>query len=126
MRLLQHHDSISSSFKQNCKPEDFTSALPEHFYNYLNHFILFENVSLISRDQGLKRIFRETIEIKKKFKNNFINRDRDEFGLNSIYDNLLRSNKVNITSPKSYDLCPPDMSVNRNRKGQGDWLPLLY
>ena len=24
--------------------------------------------------------------------------------MNSIYDNLLRSNKVNITSPKSYDL----------------------
>ena len=28
--------------------------------------ILFENVSLISRDQELKQIFRDTIEIKKK------------------------------------------------------------
>ena len=71
MRLLQHHNSISSSFKQNSKPEDFTSALSEHIYNYPNHFILFENVSLISRDQGLEQIFRETIEIKKKiFKSN--------------------------------------------------------
>ena len=81
MRLLQHHNSISSSFKQNFKPEDFMSALSKHIYNYPNHFILFENVSLISRDQGLKQIFRETIEIKKKkiFKNNSINRDTGEF-----------------------------------------------
>jgi hypothetical protein len=76
---------------------------------------LFENVSLISRDQGLKQTFRETIEIKKiLFKNNSINRDTGEFGLNSIYDNLLRSNKVNITSPKSYDLCPRNTSVKSN------------
>ena len=110
-RLLQHHNSISSSLKQNTKPEDFTLALSEHIFNFTNHFILFENVSLISRDQGLKQIFRETIEIKKiLFKNNSINRDTGEFGLNSIYDNLLRSNKVNITSPKSYDLCPRNMS----------------
>ena len=34
--------------------------------------------------------------------------------MNLIYDNLLRSNKVNITSPKSYDLCPPDMSDKSN------------
>ena len=65
-RLLQHHNSISPSLKQNTKPEDFTSALSEHIFNFPNHFILFENVSLISRDQGLKQIFRETIEIKKK------------------------------------------------------------
>ena len=111
-RLLQHHNSISSSLKQNTKPEDFTSALLEHIFNFPNHFILFENISLISRDQGLKQTFRETIEIKKiLFKNN---RDTGEFGLNSIYDNLLRSNKVNITSPKSYDLCPLDMSDNSN------------
>ena len=115
MRSLQHHNSISLSLKQNTKPEDFTSALSKHIYNYPNHFILFENVSLISRDQGLKQIFRETIEIKKKlFKNNFIDRDGCEFGLNSIYDNLLRSNKVNITSPKSYDLCPRNMSGKSN------------
>ena len=66
MRLLQHHNSISKSLKQNTKPEDFTSALSEHIYNYPNHFFLFENVSLIYRDQSLKQIFRETIEIKKK------------------------------------------------------------
>lgn len=114
-RLLQHHNSISSSLKQNTKPEDFTSALAEHIFNFPNHFILFENVSLISRDQGLKQTFRETIEIKKiLFKNNSINRDTGEFGLNSIYDNLLRSNKVNITSPKSYDLCPRNTSVKSN------------
>ena len=66
---------------------------------------------MISRDQGLKQIFRKTIEIKKKlFKNNSINRDTGKFGLNSIYDNLPRSNKVHITSPKSYDLCPRNMS----------------
>ena len=116
MRLLQHHNSISSSLKQNSKSEDFTSALLEHIYNYRNHFILFGNVSLISRDQGLKQIFRETIEIKKKklFKNNSINRDTGEFGLNSIYDNLPRSNKVNLISPKSFDLCPPDLSDKSN------------
>ena len=104
MRLLQHHSSNSLSLMQNSNPEDFTSALLEHISNYPNHFILFENISLISSDQGLKQIFRETVEIKKKlFKNNSINRDTAEFGLNSIYDNLLRSNKVNITSPKSCD-----------------------
>ena len=48
------------------------------------------------------------------FKNNSINRDIGEFGLNSIYDNLLRSNKVNLVSPKSFDLCPPDMSDKSN------------
>ena len=64
-RLLQHHNSISSSLKQNTKPEDFTSALSEHIFNFPNHFILFEKVSLISRDQGLKQTFRETIEIRK-------------------------------------------------------------
>ena len=66
MILLQHHNSISSSLKQNSKPEDFTSALSVHIHNCLNHFILFENVSLISKDQILKQIFRETIEVKKK------------------------------------------------------------
>ena len=40
MRLLRHHNSISSSLKQNTKPEDFTSALSEHIYNYPSHFIL--------------------------------------------------------------------------------------
>ena len=50
MRLLQYYNSISSSLKQNTKPEDFTSALSEDFYNYPYHFILFENFSLISRD----------------------------------------------------------------------------
>ena len=87
----------------------------ERIFNYPNHFILFENVSLISRDQGLKQTFRETIKIKQiLFKNNSINRDRGEFGLKPIYDNLLRSNKVNITSPKSYDLCPRNMSDKSN------------
>ena len=37
-------------------------ALSKHIYNFPNHSILFENVSLISREQGLKQIFRETIE----------------------------------------------------------------
>jgi len=64
-RLLQHHNSISLSLKQNTKPEDFMSALLEHIFNFTNHFILFENDSLISRDQGLKQIFREIIEIEK-------------------------------------------------------------
>ena len=50
MRLLQHHNSISL-LKENTKPEDFTSALSEHIYNFPNHFILFENVSLISRNK---------------------------------------------------------------------------
>ena len=50
MRLIQHHNSISSSFKQNSQTEDFTSALSAHIYNYPNHFIFFENVSLIIRD----------------------------------------------------------------------------
>ena len=67
MRLLQHLNSISSSLKQDSKPEDFTSVQSEHIFNYPNHFILFENVSLTSRDQVLKQIFRETIEIKKKY-----------------------------------------------------------
>ena len=90
MRLLQHRNSISSSLKQNTTPEDFTSALSEHIYNYSNYFVLFENVSLISRDQVLKQIFRETIEIKKfLFKNDSKIGDTGEFGLNSIYDNLL-------------------------------------
>ena len=71
MRLLQHHNSISSSLEQNTKPENFTSALSEHIYNYPNHFILFENVSLISRDQRLKQIFRETIEIKTRAKSSY-------------------------------------------------------
>ena len=43
-----------------------------------------------------------------------INRDTGEFGLNSIYDNLLRSNKVNLILPKSYDLYPPDISDKSN------------
>ena len=62
-RLLQHYNYISSSLKQNTKPEDFTPALSEHIFNFPNHCILFENVSLIFRDQGLKQTFRETIEI---------------------------------------------------------------
>ena len=35
-------------------------------------------------------------------------------GLNSIYNNLLMSNKVNVTSPKSYEQCPHDMSDKSN------------
>ena len=38
--------------------------------------------------------------------------------MNSIYDNLPRSNKVNLISPKSYDLCPPDMSDKSNEPEQ--------
>ena len=49
--------------------DTFTSPTPPQYQliNYPNHFILFENVSLISRDQGLKQIFREIIEIKKSY-----------------------------------------------------------
>ena len=102
-------------FKQTSICKNLVYYKQIHIFNFPNHFILFENVSLISRDQGLKQTFRETIEIKKiLFKNNSINRDTGEFGLNSIYDNLLRSNKVNITSPRSYDLCPPNTSVKYN------------
>ena len=55
------------------------------------------------------------MKLKKKIiKNNSINRDTGEFGLNSIYNNLLRSNKVNIISPESFDLCLPDMSDESN------------
>ena len=54
-------------------------------------------------------------------RNNSINRDTGEFGLNSIYDNLLRSNKVNLISPKSFDLCPPDMSDKSNEPEQKRW-----
>ena len=61
-RLLQHHNYISLSLKQNTKPEVFMLALSEHIFHFPNHFILFENVSLIPREQGLKQIFRETIE----------------------------------------------------------------
>ena len=39
MRLLQHQDSISSALKQNPKPEDFTSALSEHIFDFPDHFI---------------------------------------------------------------------------------------
>ena len=44
------------------------------------------------RNRGLKQNFRETLEIKKiLFKNIVLNHDIGEFGLNSIYDNLLKS-----------------------------------
>ena len=90
MRLLQRQDSISSALKQNSKPEDFISVLSEHIFNFPDHFILFDNVSLISRDRGLKHFFRKTIGIKKiLFKNMALNRDTGEFGLNPFYDNLL-------------------------------------
>jgi len=54
VRLLQHKNSISSALKQNSKPEYFTSDLSEHIFDFPDHFILFDNVSLISRDRGLK------------------------------------------------------------------------
>ena len=34
--------------------------------------------------------------------------------MNLIYDNLLKSNEVSLTSPKSYDFCPPDLSDKSN------------
>jgi hypothetical protein len=34
MRLLQHKGSISSALNQNSNPEDFTSALSEHIFNF--------------------------------------------------------------------------------------------
>lgn len=115
MRLLQHKDSISSALKQDSKSEDFTSALSEHIFNFPDHFILFENVSLISRDRGLKQNFRETLEIKKiLFKNIALNRDTGEYGLNSIYDNLLKSDRVKFNSPNVVDLCPNVISLNAN------------
>jgi hypothetical protein len=84
MRLLQHKDYISLALKQDSKSEEFTSALSKHIFNFPDHFILFGNVSLISRDRGLKQNFRETLEIKKIFfKNIALNRDTGEFGLNS-------------------------------------------
>jgi hypothetical protein len=70
MSLLQHKDFISSALKQDCKSEDFSSALSEHIFNFTDHFILFSNVSVISRDRGLKKNFRETLEIRKMLFNN--------------------------------------------------------
>ena len=55
---------------------------------------------MISRDRGLKQNFRETLEIKKiLYKNIALDRDMDEFGLNSIYDNLLKSDRVKFNLP---------------------------
>jgi hypothetical protein len=113
MRLLQHKDSISSALKQDSKSADFTSALSEHIFNFPDHFILFENASLISRDRGLKQNFRETLEIKKiLFKNIALNRDTGEFRLNSVYNNLLKSNKAKFNSLNVVDLCPSVISFN--------------
>jgi len=90
IRLLQHKNSILSGIKHNSTPEDFISAISEHIFNFLVHFILFDNVSLISRDRGIKQNLRKTLEIKKLlFKNMALNRDTGEFGLNPFYDNLL-------------------------------------
>ena len=70
---------------------------------------------MISRDRGLKQNFRETLEIKKiLFKNIALNRDTGEFGLNSIYDNLLKSDRVKFNSPNVVDLCPNVVSLNAN------------
>ena len=53
---------------------------------------MFRNDSLISGDQGLKEVL-GTIENKQiLFKNLASNRDSGEFGLNSIYDDLLQPN----------------------------------
>ena len=113
MRLLQYKESISSALKQNSKSGDFISAISEHIFIFPDHFILFDNVSLISRDRGLKQNFRETLETKKiLFKNMALNRDTGKFGLNSIYDNLLKSHEIKFISPNAINLCPSVSSLN--------------
>jgi hypothetical protein len=70
---------------------------------------------LISGDRGLKQNFRETLEIKTiLFKNTALNRDTGEYGLNSIYDNLLKSDRIKFNSPNVVDLCPNVTSLNPN------------
>ena len=60
---------------------------------------------MISRDRGLKQNFRETLETKKiLFKNIALNRDTGEYGLNSIYANLLKSDRVKFNSTNVVDL----------------------
>ena len=72
-------------------------------------------MSLISRDRGLKQNFRVTLEIKKiLFKNIALNRDTGEYGLDSIYDNQLKSDRVKFNSPYVVDLCPSVISLNAN------------
>lgn len=94
MRLKKHQGYILPALKQNFKPEDFP-----------DHFILYYDVSFISRGWGLERNLWETIEIKKIiFKNTALIRDKGELGVNSIYDNLLNSDRVRFIQLIAFDL----------------------
>jgi len=74
---------------------------------------MFENVSLIFRDRGLKQLFKETIEIKKiLFMNRALKKDAGEYGLNYTYHNLLQSNKVNYIFHNTNDLSLPDNELS--------------
>jgi len=43
-----------------------------------------------------------------------LNRDTVEFGLNSLYDNLLKSGRVKFISPNAINLCPSVSSIHAN------------
>ena len=89
--LLQHQESNSSTLKQKSKLENFASTVSMQIFIFPDLSLMFENVSLISRSWALKQIFREIIEINKFFlKNLAFDTDTGEFGVISIYDNLLQ------------------------------------
>jgi len=52
-----------------------------------------------------------------------LNRDTGEFGLNSIYDNLLKSNKINLVSLNNIDLFLTDNETSHKKSSQrtGSW-----
>ena len=43
-----------------------------------------------------------------------LNRDTGELGLISIYDNLLKSDRVNFNSPNVINVCPSASSIHAN------------
>ena len=116
MRLLQHQDSISSALKQNSKHEDFTSALLEHIFDFLDLFILFDNVYLISRNRSLKQNIQETVEIKNiLFKDMGLDRDPGDLDLNFIYDSVSKLHRVWLISPEVFNHCQI-LSSNKTNK----------
>ena len=90
-RLQQHKNAIDCALKQNKTPETFESAVAEHLYNFPHHSILFDQTKIVDTSVGLLQSFREIIEIKKIiYGGTSINRDEGEFGINSIYNSLIK------------------------------------
>ena len=102
-RLSEDRSSIDKAIGLCQRPDIYDSALPQPVYDNPNHFIVFDNKSIIAPVKGLMQVFRKAVEIKKHIHLKItFNRDTGETTLSLIYNEFNNSDHFYIR-PQNYN-----------------------